>query len=68
MADMPRDTPLPKAKAKWAGGGWLKDKAWENVYVLFCDNGVWEMENGKEALAAGGPLRPQRGNMGEVPF
>ena len=27
----------------------------ENVYVVFWDKGVWGIENGKEALAAGGP-------------
>ena len=60
--------PCPRPRQSGRGGGGVKDKAWENVYVLFCDNGVWEMENGKEALAAGGPLPPQRGSMGEVPF
>ena len=61
MADMPTDTPppkpKPKPKARGAGGG-CNYKAGENVYVFFCDKGVWGIEHGKEALAAGGTPPP----------
>ena len=65
--DMPRDTPpppkpKPKTKARGAGGGGCKYKAGENVYVVSCDKGVWGIEHGKEALAAGGP--PPKGKHG----
>ena len=57
MADMPRDTspPKPKPKPKARGAWACKYKAEENVYVGFCNKGVWGIEHGKEVLAAGGP-------------
>ena len=51
----PQPQPKSKAKPKARGGGGCKYKAGEQVYVVFRDNGEWGIEQGKEALAAGGP-------------
>ena len=60
MAEMPRDTPprpSPSRSPRQGGQGQgCKYKAGKNVYVVFCNNGVWGIEHGKEALAVGGPL------------
>ena len=48
--------PTPtQGQAKGKSGGGCKYKAGEQVYVVFRDNGQWGIEQGKEALAAGGP-------------
>ena len=48
--------PTPtQGQAKGKRGGGCKYKAGEQVYVVFRDNGQWGIEQGKEALAAGGP-------------
>ena len=64
IADMPRIPPPAQAQAeaqgKGDGGGGCKYKAGENNYVGFCDKGVWGIEHGKEALAAGGPPPKQK--------
>ena len=44
-----------KAEARQGGRGGCKYKARGNIYVVFCNKRVWGMENGMEALAAGGP-------------
>ena len=54
-APPPQPQPKSKAKPKARGGGGCKYKAGEQVYVVFRDNGEWGIEQGKEALAAGGP-------------
>ena len=47
--------PPTQGQAKGKMGGGCKYKAGEQVYVVFRDNGQWGIEQGKEALAAGGP-------------
>ena len=52
----PPPTPTQvKGQAKGKRGRGCKYKAREQVYVVFRDNGEWGIEQGKQALAAGGP-------------
>ena len=63
MAHMPRETPLPKPKPKpKARGAAGRKYKLGNVYGVFCDKVVWGVEQGKDALAAGGP--PPKGKHG----
>ena len=52
---MPRDTPQPKPKpkAKTRGAVGCNYRMGQSASVAFCNKGVWEIDNGKEALAAG---------------
>ena len=59
-------TTKAKPRAQHKGGTGCKYKLEGNIYVVFCDKGVREMGNGKEALAAGGPP-PKGGDKGQVP-